>query len=67
MPVRMTPAQLKALGVDPGRVKVRMRRTAKGPYHTLCTTCSEEFHTQASEDRHLKETRHLNYRLVWGH
>lgn len=76
--VRMTRAEAEALlGRKIGRTErgegevaaspPRVRRTASGPYHTVCTTCAVEFHTAASEDRHIKETSHANYRLVLGY
>jgi hypothetical protein len=64
---RLTAKQAKEAGIalPPGRVKKRVARGAA--YHTLCKACGTEFHTQASEDRHLAETRHANYLLVKGH
>lgn len=62
MPVKLTPAQAKALGVDT-KQKVRVRKTAKGRYHTVCKGCGEEFHTAASEDRHVAEG-HNRFELV---
>lgn len=52
MPARLTPAQAKKLGIDV-KQKARVRKTAKGDYHTRCHTCDKEFHTMASEDRHV--------------
>lgn len=66
MTVRLTAAQARALGVE-AKGKVRRRTTVKGePYHTICTTCRTEFHTQAAEDRHLVDTRHARFELVLG-
>lgn len=66
MVTRITAAQARALGVDPKLgSKRRVRRTAKGPYHTRCKVCQEDFHRQVDEDRHLAETGHKNYLLVW--
>jgi uncharacterized C2H2 Zn-finger protein len=62
--------EAKRLGIvatDPApKAKVKVRRTAAGPYHTECARCGEEFHTQASETRHVVETHHARYRLVPG-
>lgn len=74
MIARITPAQARALGISPvagspsaGR-KVKRRAVAKGvAFHTECLTCGTEFHTEASEDRHVNETRHARYRLIPGH
>ena len=68
----MTVAEARALGLldkiaDAKPVKVRSRRTARGPYFTVCATCGTEFHTQASEDRHLNETRHARYEIIAGY
>lgn len=64
MTVRITAAQAKALGIDTKLgAKRRVRRTAKGEYHTECKTCGEVFTTSAAEDRHVNETRHANYLL----
>jgi len=67
----MTAAEFRKLGVtgEVRQAKVRTTgRVAKGaPYHTICKVCGEIFHTQASEDRHLEETKHGNYRLVLGY
>ena len=63
----MTEQQAAALGIVPRKKTRTTRRTAKGePYHTVCVACGEEFHTIASEDRHVKNTTHRNYRLVLG-
>jgi hypothetical protein len=64
--MKMTHQQAEALGIVPRKKTRTTRRTAKGPYHTVCTTCDEQFHTIASEDRHLEETKHRNYRIVMG-
>lgn len=65
----MTAAQARKLGIDltgAKAAKVRTtRRTAKGPWHTRCVTCGEEFHTEAAETQHLNATRHARYRLVF--
>ena len=72
MTVHMTAAEFRALGregqdVDVQPAKVRVRRTAKGPYHTVCRACSMEFNTKAAEDRHVVETRHARYEMVLGY
>ena len=72
MPVKLTPAQAKALGVstdaaEPGAPRRRRgggRRRAPDPYHTVCQDCGEHFHTAAAETRHLNQTRHACYQLV---
>ena len=61
--VSMTPAQLRKLGVEVP-TKKSPRTKAKGPYHTVCTTCLLEFVTAAAEDRHLADTHHARYELV---
>lgn len=63
MTVRLTAAQARQLGVDT-KTKVRVRKTAKGPYHTVCKTCGTEFHTEAAEDQHVVDTLHVRYQLV---
>lgn len=68
----MTVAEARAAGLldqvaSARPVKVRSRRTAKGPYFTVCTTCGDEFHTQAAEDHHLEETRHYRYEIIAGY
>jgi hypothetical protein len=63
----MTAKQAAALGIIPKQKTRTTRKTAKGPYHTVCVACGEEFHTLASEDRHLNTTKHGNYRLVLGY
>lgn len=62
----MTAKQAAALGIVPKKKARTTRKTASGPYHTICCTCEEEFHTIAAEDRHLNETKHARYRLVLG-
>lgn len=67
MTVKLTAAQARKLGIEAPAGKVRTRKTARGAYHTVCCTCEAEFHTEASETRHLNETHHGRYRLVLGH
>ena len=78
----MTKAEAKRLGivfegtsgpsgagdVGPGAVtaRPRVRREAKGAYHTRCVECDERFDTVAAEDRHLDETKHARYELELG-
>lgn len=65
MTVKLTPAQAKALGLDIPSASGRDRRVAPGPYHTRCHTCSEEFRTMASEDRHhAANPEHRRYEVV---
>lgn len=66
MAARITAAQARKLGIEAPAGKVRTRKTAKGPYRTVCCACETEFHTEASETRHLNETGHGRYRLVLG-
>ena len=63
MTLHLTPAQAKAMGADV-TTKVRVRRTARGPYWTVCKTCGAEFHTQKAEDQHVVDTLHVRYQLV---
>lgn len=64
----MTQQQAEALGIVPRKKTRTTKRVVKGaPYHTVCTACGEEFHMLAAEDRHLKATKHGNYRLVLGY
>jgi hypothetical protein len=64
MPVNVTPAQARAMGAAVPAGRKKDRSTAKGPYLTICKTCGEQFTTMASEDRHLKETKHIRYEIV---
>ena len=68
MPARISESEAKRLGIDTKpRTRTRTtRKTAKGPWHTVCTTCDLEFRTEASETRHVNETKHARYRLVLG-
>lgn len=66
---RMTVAEARKLGLLDGTemkaAKVRTtRKTARGPYHTRCTTCQEEFTSMASEDRHVNTTQCRRFELV---
>jgi len=40
------------------------RRRARTTYHTRCVTCEQRFTTEASEERHLRESGHHRYELV---
>ena len=55
MPAHLTPAQAKALGIDvkPGKASRTTRKTAPGPYRSVCHDCREVFTTRASETRHV--------------
>lgn len=75
MPVKLTPAQAKALGITaaavavPASARPRVRRGGDArvgpvPYHTICAGCGEHFSTRAAETRHLDATRHACYQLV---
>jgi len=67
--VHLTAKEAAALGIDPAKGrhvaerKPGSRALPRG-YHTLCTTCRVEFTSQASEDRHLAETKHRRYELI---
>ena len=66
--VRMSAAKARQLGL-PGIPKTttkkgRVRRTAPGPYRTVCVLCREEFTTRIGEDRHVDQTGHPRYALV---
>jgi hypothetical protein len=69
----MTVAEARAAGLldkvaQARPVKVRSRRTARGAYFTRCMKCGTEFHTQASEDRHLAELPdHRRYEIIAGY
>lgn len=65
MPIKLTPAQAKALGLE-ARTKIRQtRKTIKGePYWSRCTWCDETFTTQAAETRHVEETKHTRYEVL---
>ena len=66
MTVRLTPGEARRLGLttpSPGRRTTR--QVARGvPYHTRCTRCGAEFHTEAAEERHLIAEHHARYELV---
>ena len=65
MTARLTAAEAKALGLTKPATRPRStRKTGRGPYHTRCRTCLEEFTTAASEDRHVHDTHHVRYDLV---
>ena len=69
MTVHLTPKQAAALGIDTSKGrhvaerKPGSRALPRG-YHTICATCRVEFTSQASEDRHLADTRHCRYELI---
>ena len=64
MTAHLTAAEARKLGLDvPATKKRTTRRTAKGPYLTVCHDCGETFTTQAAETRHLDDTRHCRYQL----
>lgn len=61
----LSASEAKRLGLDvPASSGRTTRHHASGPYHTICATCSEEFTTYASENRHVDATRHARYVLV---
>jgi hypothetical protein len=68
--VHLSRAEAEVLGVlagtrpDPKPSRRRPRRTAPGPYRTVCAYCAEVFDTRAGEDRHVDETRHGRYDLI---
>jgi hypothetical protein len=72
MPVHLTAAQARRLGIDNRGVPVpadddgerRPSRRRRSPYHTTCHDCGEHFTTEAAESRHLAATRHTCYQLV---
>lgn len=65
--VQVSEAQARKLGIDVPKTRPkRDRRTARGPYHTRCHTCLDEFTTQASETRHNAEAGHCRFDLVLG-
>jgi hypothetical protein len=65
--VHLSRAEADVLGVlagtrpDPKPSRRRQRRTAPGPYRTVCAYCAEVFTTRAGEDRHVDATRHGRY------
>jgi hypothetical protein len=65
MPIKLTPAQAKALGLE---TKTKIRRTRKAvtgePYHSRCVACGDEFRSIAAEDRHVDDTKHARYEVV---
>jgi hypothetical protein len=68
MTPRLTAADVRRL-VEQGRIDTPLkqrttRKTARGPYHTICVLCRQEFTTRASEDRHVADTGHPRYALV---
>ncbi|HEY6416864.1 MAG TPA: hypothetical protein VIX41_11515 [Acidimicrobiales bacterium] len=68
MTARLTAAEARQLGLivkDTARKKVR--REAKGAYHTRCTHCEATFDTVTGEDRHLAfNPTHTRFELVLG-
>jgi hypothetical protein len=62
MTARLSNADLRRLGL--AAPKRTTRKTAPGPYHTICVLCREEFRTRAAEDRHVTATGHPRYALV---
>lgn len=69
---RLTQAQARAMLAGRDTTKVEQAeptaptRRGKTPYHTICVMCRTEFHTRASEDRHVNETSHSRYALVFA-
>ena len=66
MAARLTEAEARKLGITvPARSRAKKSRAVvKGPWHIRCWTCKVEFHGEAAEDRHLKETHHARYENV---
>jgi hypothetical protein len=66
MPAHLTSAEARALGLPapPGRGSTKDRRTAGGPYLTICKSCGDQFTSMAAEDRHLHETKHIRYDII---
>lgn len=73
--VHLSAQEARALGYPPAagaRVKPRTtKREAKGPWHTQCVTCGQEFNTKAAEDAHLQEHAegegHRRYAIIVGY
>lgn len=66
MTARITAAEARAMGLDvskPARVRTT-RKEAKGPYHTRCCACGEEFTARTTETKHVEEVRHYRYETV---
>lgn len=68
MPVEMSAAQARRLGIDTtgaaGPVAPRAPRgtvTAAGPQLSTCTTCGETFTGEAAPTRHNRDTHHGRY------
>jgi hypothetical protein len=64
--VHLSEAEARKLGIDV-KSKVRQRRTAPGPYWTICTGpngCHLEFHSRKAENDHVEETHHARYELI---
>lgn len=70
MVARLTPAEARKLGIQDSGIVSRKRTTrtvAKGvPYHSRCTRCGDEFHSEAAEERHLRSHHHARYEIVDG-
>ena len=49
--------------IDEARGKRTTRKTAPGPYRTVCHDCGEVFTTRAAEDRHVTDAQHWRYEL----
>jgi len=64
MAARLSKAEAKALGL-PVPAPTKTRREASGPYLTVCRTCGEEFTTMAAETRHLVDTHHARYEVIF--
>ena len=65
MAARLTEAEARALGLDVKAKRARTtRKTAAGPYRTICKTCDVVFETSAAEDRHVADTGHARYEIV---
>ncbi|HSV39796.1 MAG TPA: hypothetical protein VLI04_13650 [Nocardioidaceae bacterium] len=67
--LHLTRKQAEALGLNGGdkhpRAKQPRKRKPKRAYHTRCTTCGEEFTTEASEERHLASAHHARYENIF--
>ena len=67
MVAQITAAEARKLGLDVKGSASRSKRTARGPYHTVCHACGEEFTIRTGEngeDGHVETTRHARYDLV---
>ena len=64
----MTTAEYRATyGTTQGDVKVSGKKKSKavrGPWHTRCRSCAEEFRTEASQERHCSTPGHRVYEVV---